>query len=172
MKNWRKERNYRKHENADGTFTYIITIEGVPVEVSAEIYSEYAKSGRKMEYIENDLKRNRVLQDSNGKAVLGADGLPVILPEREISLDKLVDEYWDFPSTTPTPEVIISEWLEIEMLYSRLDSLNDAERKLINALFFVGLTEREYAKALGISKTALHARKVKALAKLKDLFFQ
>ena len=38
MKNWRKDRNYRKRENADGTFTYIITIEDVPVEVSAEIY--------------------------------------------------------------------------------------------------------------------------------------
>ena len=168
MQNWQKNRNYQKHEDADGSFTYVITVDGVDVEVCAEVYRAYASAERKMEYMERDLKRDRVLQDANGKVVKDERGHLITLPEREVSLDKLLAEDWDYPSAEPSPENQVVGQIEIEMLYSGLDSLNDDERGLINALFFDGMTEREYAKAIGISKTALHARKIKVLGKLKS----
>ena len=61
MPNWHKYRNYSRHKNEDGTFTYIVTIDSHNVEVSREVYTEYAKSARKMEYMEQDLKRDRIL---------------------------------------------------------------------------------------------------------------
>jgi DNA-directed RNA polymerase specialized sigma subunit len=86
-----------------------------------------------------------------------------------VSLDKLIDGDWDFASDEPSPEeaILNPEGFEISELYRHISTLSDSEQALIKALFFKGMTERDYAKALGISKTALHARKVKVLGKLK-----
>ena len=92
MQNWRKTRSYRKIKNPDGSFTYLIKAGDKYVPVSKEVYTVYAQSERQLEYMDLDLKRDRVLQDADGKAVLDKTGLPIILPEREISLDKLMAE--------------------------------------------------------------------------------
>jgi len=168
MKNWKKDRNFRKLKNDDGTSTYIITVDSVDVEVSAEIYKEYAKIGYKMEKMEFSIKCERFLQDANGKAVRDENGIPVMLPEREVSLDKLIKEDWDYQSLEPLPEDVVLDGLEIQKLHNCLDLLCYDERALIDALFFDGLTEREYADKLGLSKTAIHARKNKILKKLKS----
>ena len=170
MKNWQKNRNYRKHEDTDGSFTYVITVDGVDVEVCAEVYRAYASAERKMEYMERDLKRDRFLQDANGKAIKNENGQLVTLPEREVSLDKLLAEDWDYPSAEPSPENQVVGQIEIEMLYHSLDSLDADERALINALFFNGMTEREYAKEIGVTQKAVNKRKHKVLEKLKNLF--
>ena len=170
MQNWQKNRNYQKHEDADGSFTYVITVDGLDVEVDADVYKAYASAERKMEYMERDLKRDRVLQDANGKVVKDERGNLITLPEREVSLDKLLAEDWDYPSAEPSPENEVIGQIEIEMLYRGLDSLNDDERELINALFFDGMTEREYAKEVGVTQKAVNKRKHKVLEKLKNLF--
>jgi len=118
------------------------------------------------------LKCDRILQDAEGRAVRDADGLPCMFSEREVSLDKLINDGWDYPSSEPSPEENVIRQLEINMLYSCLGLLDSSEKELILALFFDGLTEREYAKKLDISKTALHFRKNKILAKLKKLINQ
>jgi RNA polymerase sigma factor (sigma-70 family) len=121
--------------------------------------------------LENDIKNSRVLQDSvTGKAIRDEHGNAVMLPEREISLDKLISEDWDFASAEPSPESIVTDNIQIEELHRCLDQLESDERVLIDALFFGGMTEREYALTIGISKTALHARKNKVLEKIKYLF--
>jgi len=170
MQNWQKSRSYRKYENADGSFTYTVTVDGENVEVSAEVYRAYAVAERKMEYMERDLKRDRVLQDADGKAVKDENGRPVELPEREVSLEKLVDEDWDYPSSEPSPEESVIGQLEISALYECLDLLEADERALIDALFFDGLTEREYAAKIGVTQKAVNKRKHKVLEKLKNLF--
>jgi len=172
MQNWHKYRNFRKHRNADGSYTCTITVDGEKVNVSEEVYTVYAKAGYKMENMEFGIKCDRVLKDADGRAVRDEHGNPVILPEREVSLDKLIGEDWDFPSSEPSPEETVIDLIEIEALYSCLDLLDANERELIDALFFEGLTERDYADEIGISKTALHARKVKVLAKMKKLMEQ
>jgi RNA polymerase sigma factor (sigma-70 family) len=171
MSNWQKYSNYRRRENADGSYTYIIVIDGVDVEVSEKIYREYAVMGRKMKYLELDIKRNRTRQDpKSGKPVLDEHGQPIALPEREVSLEKMMGEDWDFQSSEPSPEDAVIEGLDIETLYRCLDLLDNDERNLVNALFFEGMTEREYAKQLGLSQKGVNKRKHKALDKLKNLF--
>ena len=169
MQSWQKDRNYRKLENADGSFTYIITVENVDVEVSADVYKVYTSAERKMEYMERDLKRNRILQDANGKAVNDERGHPVTLPEREVSLDKLLAANWDYPSAEQSPEDAVIERIEIEMLYRGLDCLDDDERDLINALFFEDMTEREYSARSGLPQKTINNRKRKVLEKLRKL---
>ena len=171
MNNWQKYANYRRCENTDGSYTYIIVIDGIDVEVSEQLYREYATTGRKMKYLELDIKRNRTKQDpKSGKAVLDEHGQPIILPEREVSLDKMVDEDWDFPSAEPSPEDAVIEGIDTETLYRCLEFLDGDERKLIDALFFEGMTEREYAKEIELTQKAVNKRKHKVLGKLKNLF--
>ena len=170
MKKWQEYANYKKTENEDGSFTYVITIDGEDVEVTEAVYKAYAAGDRKMRYMELDLKCDRVLQDEDGRAVLDENRLPVVLPEREISLDKLMIEDWDFPSSEPSPEDIVMELFEIETLYKCLDGLDANERALIDALFFEGLTEREYAARINVAHKTVNNRKHRILEKLKTFF--
>ena len=173
MKSWQKERNFRKVENHDGTHTYVITVNGQDIEVSEAVYSEYAKSARKIEYMEQELKRNRILRDSkSGKPVLDEKECPIMLPERELSLDRLVKDDWDFVSPEQSPENFVIEQLENEALYRILDLLDADERKLIDALFFTGMSERELALEIGITQKAVNKRKHKVLEKLRKLFLK
>jgi len=98
MKSWKKHVNYRKSKKADGSAVYTITIDGTDVKVDESVYAAYATGGRKIKYMELDLKRDRVLQDSNGKAIKDEEGKTLTQPEREVSLEKLLSENWDFPS--------------------------------------------------------------------------
>jgi len=173
MQNWRKLRNYRKQENSDGTSTYIIIVDGAEIEVSNEVYTAYAASERKLEYIERDLKRDRVLQDAEGRAIKDENGLPILLPEREVSLDKLInDRDMDFPSTELSGEeaFFTSEYCEATELYRCLSLLADDERDLIEALFFQGLTEAEYASQLGVTQQNINKRKQRVLKKIKKIW--
>jgi len=170
MNNWQKNRNYRKREKADGTFRYTIKAEGKNVEVSEEIYKVYATSERQMEYMEFDLKRDRVLQDEKGKAIRNEDGQPVTLPEREVSLEKLLDEGWDCAAMELLPEAEVIGQIELNTLRQGLDSLDTNERKLINALFFEGMTERGYAQRIGMTQKAINKRKHKVFIKLRKQF--
>ena len=170
MQNWRKNRNFRKIENNDGSFTYVITVDGEKVEVSEEVYTAYAKGGYKMENMEFGIKSDRVLQDADGRSVRNEHGNPVILPEREVSLDKLIGEDWDFPSIEPSPEDIVMGQLEVEELHRCLDRLNEGERELINALFYKGLSEQQYADIHGIKQQSVNERKLRILKKIKSFW--
>jgi len=166
MQNWRQTRSYRKLKNPDGSFTFFIKVDGKYVSVSKEVYTVYAQSERQLEYIELDQKRDRVLQDANGKAVLDQNRQPIILPEREVSLDKLMAEEWDYPSSAPSPESAVLDQLEITTLHQSLSSLETEERALIEALFFEGLTERAYSERSGIPQKTVNDRKNRILKKL------
>ena len=169
MQNWKKTRNYRKIKNPDGSFTYLIKAEDKYVTVSEAVYTVYAQSERQLEYMERDLKRDRVLQDADGKAVLDQNEQPIMLPEREVSLDKLMAEEWDYPSSAPSPESVVLERLEITALHQCLSSLDTDERALIEALFFEGLTERAYSEQSGIPQKTVNDRKNRILKKLYQL---
>jgi hypothetical protein len=169
MKKWQRDRNFRKCLQADGSYSFFITIEGKKVKVNEEIYAVYAKTARKMEYMEQDLKRNRVLKDSHGGTVLDDDGNPIYLPEREISLEKLIDEDRIFQSTVPSPEDVLIEveYSEIEDLLRCITLLNEDEQALIQALYFDGKTIREYAEIIDNTKSSVDRFKTKILVKLK-----
>lgn len=61
----------------------------------------------------------------------------------------------------------VTHLLMLDKLRSVIPMLSEIEQELIQALFFKGLTEREYAKECGVSQVAIHKRKNRILAKLK-----
>jgi len=172
MKNWRKYRNFKKYEDADGLVAYIITVDGEDVEVSEAIYKAYKKGAYKMEYMERGLKRDRVKKDANGIAVMDAGGQIARMPELETSFDKLIDEDWEFPSPAPSPEddYILSEHSESEELRRCLSLLTDDEQDLIHALFFEGMADQAYAETLGVTRQAVNKRKLRVLKKIKKFW--
>ena len=57
-----------------------------------------------------------------------------------------------------------------EMLLLAMLSLNDADRELINALFFDGVSTRDYAARIGITQRAVIKRRDRILRDLKKCF--
>ena len=116
-----------------------------------------------MRYFENDLKTERF--------VLGKEGQVVqIIPSREDSLDRLVDENaQQFSDEQESVERVVLHKLEVDRLHTALSLLTPEERALIQALFFDERKESELAMELGISQPAVYKRKMKVLKKLKLL---
>jgi RNA polymerase sigma factor (sigma-70 family) len=57
----------------------------------------------------------------------------------------------------------------VEEMLSCFGRLDEADRRLLAAIYFNGKSERELAKLLGIPRMTLNYRKFKALAKLKEM---
>ena len=170
MYDWRKEKNFRRVKNEDDTTTYLITVYGKDFEVSEEIYRMYARYHRKSVYMEYDLKVERYLRDKNGNAVKDSNGIAVMLPEREISYEMLLNEGWEFQSPDPLPEEIIFPRNEVEgILLDGLDMLTNNQKSLVKALFYDGYDEEEYAEILGVSRQAVNKLKMKVINKLKKI---
>lgn len=167
MQNWKKDRNFRKFKNEDGSFKYIITVDGADVEVSEEIFMEYSRAAYKMEHMEFSIKNDRYVKDKHGHVLKDAQGQALMQPEREVSLDKMISEDWDFAANEALPEDSMIERMEIVQLHACLALLDEAEQNLIDALYFKGLTIREYADSTGKSKSSLDRLKEKILDKLK-----
>lgn len=140
-----------------------IWVRGQYVEVTDEVYAAYMQSDRKMRYFENDLKTERF--------VLGEDGQVVqIIPSREDSLDRLMDENaQQFSDDVESVENTVLHKLEVDKLHTAIAMLTPEEQALIHALFFEEKTERQYAEELGVYRNAVHVRKMKVLKKLKSL---
>ena len=136
-----------------------IWIRGQYVEVTDEVYRAYMQGDR----FENDLKTERF--------VLGKEGQVVqIIPSREDSLDRLVDENaQQFSDEQESVESVVLHKLEVDRLHTALSLLAPEERALIQALFFEEKTERQYADELGVYRNAVHVRKMKVLKKLRSL---
>jgi len=111
------------------------------VKIAPEILGYLKKSDRRMEYFERDLKRDRAKQDSHGRVLRDVDGQTMKLPEREVSLEKMMEEDWEFPADSPTPEEELVSKSEKQILFQALESLTLDERDLINALYFGDLTD-------------------------------
>lgn len=134
------------------------------VKISGDVLDALKTSDYKIEYMEHDLKRERFVVDEELCAA-------IFLPSREDSLERLLDADMQFRDESASPEELVIETLYIQELCCELHRclalLDSDEQALIHALFYDGLTEREYAKEIHRSKTAIHARKVNALDKLK-----
>lgn len=60
-----------------------------------------------------------------------------------------------------------TERVMLETLRKALAQLSAEERQLVQALYFDGMTEREYAEIIGISQPAVHKRICKIIGQLK-----
>ena len=128
-------------------------IDGQAVPVSEQVYRVYQHYERKEEYFSYDLKVEKFQKETAS-----------FLPSREDSYERLLEQDKQFAaSAQPVEEQAVSSvWLE-----GLLECLSEDERIILHKLYFEDKSERIVSMELGISKTALHQRKVKLLRKLK-----
>ena len=138
-----------------------IWIRGQFIEVTDEVYAAYMQGDRKMRYFENDLKSERTVLDKDGQ-------VERVIPSREDSLDRLMDENArQFSHSDESVEKVVVRKMEQDKLHTALSQLSPEEQSLIWALFFEERSESELAAELGISQPAVYKRKIKILKKLK-----
>jgi len=148
---------------------FYIGVNGKQVEVTEEVYLAYYRSKRRDRYFERDIKTERAIRDNAGNIVGYA-------PSKEDSLERIISANENFIDDQESVEDAVIRAFMSDALHKVLDKLPEVEQQLIDALFFSnggkGMTEREYAKEIGITQKAVNKRKHKVLAKLKNLFME
>lgn len=160
MKNWQESRNYRRIKDENGAvIANIITINGVDVEVSEEVFLAYSQSDRRERYITEELEPGKILSLDK-------------LLEDEVPLSKFGIEQ------EPSAESILlgqeddqEKAVQKARLTAMLSELNEEEKGLIQALFFEGVSAREYARRLGVYHRTVIYRRDKLLEKLRRKIF-
>ena len=130
---------------------YMIKIEGKLIEVSPDVYYAYFRMERQERGQEEKKQRNAVVSYDalDTEETTGAETMPdLIVPSLE--------------------HQIISREIR-DTLHQAVDALPKAERELIKAIYFEGMTENDFAKASGMSQTGVSSRRRKILSKLKLL---
>ena len=159
MKKWQEERNYRRVRSEAGeVIANIITVDGMDVEVPEDVYLAYSQADRRERYVREE--------QFSGK----------ILSLEQMAEDDLLSDYVGAEAAPSAEEEALereqtqslSEWKE--MLLLAMLSLNDADRELINALFFDGVSTRDYAARIGITQRAVIKRRDRILRDLKKYF--
>ena len=142
-------------KNCEEKANYYLYIDGQAVPVSEEIYRVYQHYERKEKYFSYDLKTEKFQKET-----------ATFLPSREDSFERLLEQDKQFAASGVSVEkqAVSSVWLE-----ELLQCLSADERVILHKLYFEDKSERNVSIELGISKTALHHRKVKLLQKLKKI---
>ena len=130
---------------------YFIPIEGKLIEVEKNVYVAYYKMDRRERYLEERDKDNGVVSyntiDSQG--IDGESGLQDVVTE--------------------TMETIALANELRNQLHRCIAALPKAERELIHAIYFEGMTEAEYASKSNMTQSGISRRRKKTLSKLKKL---
>lgn len=150
MQNWRKDRNYRKYKNDDGSLKYVITINGEPIEVSPEVYIAYSQSDR----------RERYLAECDKGRLLSLD---------KMNDDNVTTQPFQTSRYTESAEDMAIREIFYRNTVSAIAALNQEDRELIRALLIENRTEREYAASAGLTQSGVNKRKKKILEILKKV---
>ncbi|MFI3225894.1 MAG: sigma-70 family RNA polymerase sigma factor [Clostridia bacterium] len=135
---------------------YYLRIEKKLVEVSQDVYKLHYKTKRRTLYLEER-------DEANGVVSYHSQDMMNILSEDITGEETLHDPY------APTPEDSAIKHIMHENLHEALNRLTDDEMNLIQALFFDGLSEREWSQKCGIAQKTINDRKRRILIKLKKL---
>lgn len=157
MKKWQAERNYRRIRNEKGdVIKNIITVDGVDVEVSEEVFLAYSQMERRERYLE---------ERSEGGYQLSLEKLA----EDNVLLEYLKQEQ------LPSAEDVLTEReacdqrrRQVEQLHDALARLSPIDRELIHSLFFEGLSTRACAERLNRSQRAVIKRRDRILRELRQ----
>lgn len=95
----------------------------------------------------------------------------VVRAQKEVSLDAILETDYSgqLDSRQALVDEIVADKLLLDELLKALAELNEDERFLIAELFYREKTEREIADSSNISHQAVHKKKNRILAKLKEL---
>ena len=130
---------------------YYIHVPGALVEVSEDIYFAYYQEKR----------RGRTLREKDERnGAISYDGLDT----PELSGQEMIPDR----DAVSVEDAAIANILRGE-LRRCLALLDEPDRQLIQALYFEGLSEREYAKRVGVPQRTINDRRHRALRKLKKL---
>ena len=128
---------------------YMIKVEGKLVEVTPDVYYAYFRMERQERWQE---------EKQQGHAVVSYDALD---DGETVGVEVVPD------LTTPSMEEAVMTREIHEKLHRALDALPKAERELIQAIYFDGFTEKEYAVSSGLSQQGVSYRLRKVLSKLR-----
>lgn len=157
MKKWQESRNYRRVRNENGqVVANIITVDGIDVEVSEEVFLAYSQMDRQERY----QQEQQLVHPQVSLELLGEHEVPIdlYLNEHQISAEENVLNW----------EEEQENYIKQERLKAAMDSLDKEERQLLQALFFDGFSTRECAYHRGVSQRAIIKRRDRILKKLKD----
>ena len=145
-----EEFNRRKQKDESYREKRFLSLHGMLMEVTREEYLSYYKEKRRQRYIDERAKK------------FGTFSYDALTTDVFNGEDILID-------TQDDPSVETEHRIMIDMLLKVFRQLTDDEQSLLKALYFEGLSEREYAARLGVYPNAVHKRKVRILEKLKKL---
>lgn len=156
MEKWQKERNYKRIYDKNGKIiANIITVFGRDIAVSDEVFDVYSAMDRRARYISEDVP---------SVTELSLEGLI----QEGISPERLMQE------KVPSAEDIYIERedkqelsIKIQRLSSALTVLPEEDYQLVHALFFDGISTREYARQLKVTHKAIIKRRDRVLRHLK-----
>ena len=120
------------------------------INVCKEVYDEFRRGEWRIE--KNDGKHSA--NETQFSALLGGE-------------DGAYENFHEFIDYDSDPSELLFKAMMIEKLYSAFEHLEKAELELIDALFFQEMTEREYAKKMGVYQSAINKRKLRILEKIK-----
>ncbi len=151
MKYWQKKRNYRTWKNADGTFTFVITVDGQAVEVSPEVYKAYSQADRRERYqekLDEDLLVSLQWVEANGMKL----------------------EFFTSRSNESAENAAVRKML-LRRMHDILPLLSSEEQELIQCLYLRvdAISIRKYARQKGLSDFGMRYRMKNVLSKIKKL---
>ncbi len=141
----------RQLEQTDKSYMdkFFLPLHGMLMEVTEETYRDYYRDKRRQKYID---ERSRL----NGDVSYNA-----LDTDETFGEDVFADEKTDV-------EAEVINKMTVAELRKAFLLLSPDERELIKILFIDGVTERKASEIYGVSQVAIHKRKNKILAKLKE----
>lgn len=129
---------------------------------SEEVIAVLRQGERRLQYLEYDLKVERFVLDETKQVAF-------FIPSKEDSLERLIETDVQFIDDGTNVEETAIKAVMVEQLKGSLELLSVDEIEMINALFYQGFSEREYAKNTGVPQKTINDRKLRTLRKLKKL---
>lgn len=146
-----------KQEN--GRYFYINKPKGIEEEITKELYDFLKSDARQLRYQISKLKKHKVTPVDPADLIEANDENNEDDDENEGVLDE----------SLPNPE----DWMTVIDLYERLhralDLLPSAERELIEAVYFNGMSLNKYANSKGVGHTSILYQRDKILSHLRKL---
>ncbi len=128
-----------------------IRIRGKLVEVTEDVYLSYYRQDRRARFSQEKHQKQGVVSfhDLDTDEMNGEDAIPDL--------------------NAPSVEETAIANVMAEQLHRCLALLPEGERTLLEKIYFLGMTERQAAQALGVPNMTVHNRKVQILRKLKKM---
>lgn len=143
----------------NGRYYYTVKSKGINEEISEELYDFLKSDTRQLRYQIAKLKKHKVISVDP----LEFNGSNDENDEDDDEEEGILDE------SLPDPE----DWMMVVDLYERLhralDLLPSAERELIEAIYFNGMSLNQYANSKGTGHSSIIYQRDKILSNLRKL---